>query len=286
MIERILLPTDGSPLSERAFPVAELIASAQGAEIYAVEVVSPPMWMVDGGGYAGYEGSLSPELYQQLLDELDARAQQDLDHVAQRLQAYSTPIGTHTELLQGSPYGALLDYEQKVKPDLVIMATHGRTGLERFARGSVADCMLREGTTPVLMVRSFEPPVSTLERVLVPLDGSQLAEQALPMVEMLARKPVQAVRLLRVMDSMDDEAGAIVSLRPAASRLEAAGVKVELDVQVGEPGEAIAAVAKDADLIIMATHGSGGWNRFRHGSVAEQTLRETTVPLLLVRARA
>jgi nucleotide-binding universal stress UspA family protein len=284
MIERILFPTDGSELSDRALPALEQVASAQNAEVHLVQVVSPPVWTAMGGGEYGTYDAVSPELYEQIMNELDEQARRNMGRIEQRLQAHQPPISSRSELFHGSTYAALLDEEAQVRPGLVVMATHGRTGLDRFVRGSVADAMVREGTSPVLMVPSFGSEASTLRRALVPLDGSAVAEQALSMVETLAQKPLQGVHLLDVVDDVAETDQATAYLKTIAPRLEAAGLTVTAEVRTGAPGDVIPEAAKLSDLVIMATHGRGGLNRLRHGSVAEQTLRDVTVPLLLVRA--
>jgi nucleotide-binding universal stress UspA family protein len=285
LIERILFPTDGSELSERAVPLLETVAAAQGAEVYLVQVVSPPVWAtMDGGVGYGVSDGISPELYQEVLDELESEAKQNLDRLTQQLQAHVPPIRSRSQVFRGSPYGALLDYEADTQPGLVVMATHGRTGLARFARGSVADCMVREGTAPVLMARSFGREVAAFDEALVPLDGSAVAEAALGMVETLAKKPLQRVRLLDVVEDASETDEGTAYLRRIAARLEGAGLAVTPMVQTGVPGEVIADVAETTDVVIMATHGRSGWNRLRHGSVAEKALRDSPGPLLLVRA--
>ncbi|HZT05889.1 MAG TPA: universal stress protein [Chloroflexota bacterium] len=279
-MQRILVPTDASPLSEAAMPLAREVASAQQAEVFLVQIVSPPVWVaMDDSGY----GSVSPDLYQQFLDSMEEEAQRNLDRLADFFGAGREPGTVHTQLFQGSPAAALLDYEAEIQPDLVVMATHGRTGLARFARGSVADRMVREGTAPVLMVRSFGRQVTALKRALVPLDGSELAEAALPVVEELACRPLNSIVLLTVIDAASAES-ADAYLEKVGTRLERTGVAVERRRVDGVPGEAIAEAAKDVDLVIMATHGRGGLDRLRYGSVAEHTLRETEASLLLVRA--
>jgi nucleotide-binding universal stress UspA family protein len=283
MIERILFATDGSPLSDRALPVLEQIAAAQDAEVHLVQVVSAPVWMAMGGGEYGSYDAVSPELYERVIEEVDAQARQNLDRILRRLQAHEPPIRSKVGLFHGSPYATLLDQEQEVRPGLVVMATHGRTGLDRFVRGSVADAVVREGTAPVLLVPSFGRDVPAFEKALAPLDGSALAEQSLDMVEALAQKPLRSVRLLRVADNQTDVVEATAYLAGVAARLEPTGLSVTTEVRIGSPGDVIPEAAKDADLVIMATHGRGGLNRLRHGSVAEETLRNSPVPILLVR---
>jgi nucleotide-binding universal stress UspA family protein len=165
------------------------------------------------------------------------------------------------------------------------MGTHGRTGLARFALGSVADVMVREGTTPVLLVRSLQEPKARMETALVPLDGSILAEEALPTVESLSGKPLRHVQLLRAVASSDEEAGAMAYLERVAERLRAARLTTRLMVETTTPADAITQWGRNADVVILSTHGRGGFDRLRHGSVAEQGTRYLTTPTLLVRTR-
>jgi len=277
MLERILLPTDGSALSERALGVAETLARAQGAELILARVVEPPRWVeTDSHDW------VSPDLYTQLEDALKGEAQVGLDELTEALRHRG--LTARPILLHGMAASELLDCEERERPGLVVMATHGRTGVARFALGSVADRLVREGISPVLVVRSFSPGVTWTERALVPLDGSALAEEALPMVEALAGKPVRWVKLLRAVASSNEVAAATAYLAPVAVRLANAGLEVMPEVRIDSPAESIQTEGQSVDLVILATHGRGGFDRLRHGSVAEQTMRHLAAPLLLVRA--
>jgi nucleotide-binding universal stress UspA family protein len=180
----------------------------------------------------------------------------------------------------------LLDLEQAEQPDLVVMATHGRTGLARFALGSIADRLVREGTVPVLLVRRATPVDATLETAVVMLDGSGLAEQALPTAEALMGKPLQSVTLFRSVSHSNDREAARTYLTTVAERFAGGSGGVQVIVDVGDPRHTIERVAHDHDLIILCTHGYGGFDRLRHGSVAEAVVRNVDNPVLLVRARA
>jgi nucleotide-binding universal stress UspA family protein len=284
VIERILFPTDGSPLSERALPAVELIAAAQRSRVYLVQAVPPPVWTgMNDVGYAA-DASISVELYELMLEELEQQAEQNLKRLAERLSSYCTPIQSTARQIRGSPAAALLDYEQEVHPDLVVMATHGRTGLARFVRGSVADSMVRDGSAPVLLVRSFGDEVKELKTAVVPLDGSALAEQALRVIEELAGKPLEQVFLLRIVDSAAGRADAWSYLEELATQLPRTRLGVDFDVRIGHPAELIRERAHGMDVVVMATHGRGGFDRFRHGSVATEILHESPAPVLLVRA--
>jgi nucleotide-binding universal stress UspA family protein len=280
MMRRILVPTDGSDLADRALGPASDIAASQGAEIFLVRVTAPPAWLFADGGIM----HMGPDVYQQIMDDLDEQARLHLAGLAQQLEHHDPPVRTSTMLLQGSPYAALLDYEADVNPDLVVMATHGRTGVARFALGSVADMFVREGTAPVLLVRSFGKETTSVRHALVPLDGSELAEQALTVVEGLAGKPIDQVFLLRVVETREERADAWSYVSEIVIRLTRDKLKVDFDVRVGRPTELILGRARSVDLVVMATHGRGGFDRFRHGSVATRVLQESPGPVLLVRA--
>jgi nucleotide-binding universal stress UspA family protein len=279
MLRHILVPTDGSPLSERALTLAETIARAQEAEVTLVRVVESPFWIEFGP-----DATMDAQVYDQLVGSLEQDAQQGLSRLQQQLQ--KSGLTTQTAMLHGHLGAALLDYEAAHQPDLVVMATHGRTGLARFALGSISDHMVREGHAPVLLVRAFSPALSAASTALVPLDGSSLAEQALPIVEALAQKPLRKVRLLQAISSPDQRDAAMTYLQSIADRLHARGLETELDVRTEDPADAIRQVAAHVHLVILSTHGRGGLDRFRHGSIAERSMRELNTPVLLIRARA
>ena len=279
MLHRILLPVDGSPLAERAIPLAATLAQAHSAEVVVARIVQPPAWMADGPSTY-----LSADIYGELYDGLEQEAEGYLETIAERFQ--SGGIAVRTEVRRGAAAAALLDLETELRPDLVVMSTHGRTGLARFALGSIADLMVREGCAPVLLIRAFSRATSTIEGALVPLDGSPLAEAALPLVEMLAGKPVQRVRLLRAVAGEQEATAAAAYLEAVARRLRARGLQVDILIEVDDPGHAIERAAAATDLVILSTHGRGGLDRLRHGSVVEQATRRLGTPTLLTRARA
>ena len=277
MLSRILVPTDSSPDSERAFPLAERLATLHDAEVLVAQAVQYPVITED------YQLN-SPETWQQITDILTQSADANLNAVAGRFAEQG--IRVQKFLVYGSPASNLLDIERDEAVDVVVMATHGRTGLARFALGSVADRVVREGTAPVLLVRAEVDPIDTaMSRVLLLLDGSELAEQALPIVEGLAGKPITSVRLLRGIDREEDRQAALLYLQGVADRLGGAGVSCEIVVDVGDPSRLYRGAAQGLDLIVLCTHGRGGFDRLRHGSVAEEVVRGSDLPVLLIRAR-
>jgi nucleotide-binding universal stress UspA family protein len=285
MIERILFPTDGSPLSERALETAVMLASAHGAEIIAARVVEPNRWMAmdaDESTPGGFDSS-SADMYMQVEQADTDEARADLDDLAMRIG--QRDIRVRTFLLKGMATHELLFLEEQEAPDLVVMGSHGRTGLARVALGSVADRLVREGRSPVLIVRSLSPDPTRMERALVPLDGSAVAEAALPVVEILAGKPLRSAVLLRVVESAREQQSAFSYLADVSARLTNVGLDVRSEVREGSPIQAIAAEVRGVDMVIMATHGRSGFDRLRHGSVASEAVKNLTAPILLVRAQ-
>jgi nucleotide-binding universal stress UspA family protein len=203
--------------------------------------------------------------------------------------------------------------------DLVVLTTHGRGPLGRFWLGSVADALVRRLPVPALLVRPQEgaPAAEAVRHILVPLDGSPLAEQILEPAAALAELTGAAVTLLRVVgpvpppgaevpDGLIEEAvqqllektaelqervnaGASQGLETAAARLRERGLVVQTRVAVADaPAPAILDAAREvgADLIALATHGRRGLKRLLLGSVADKVVRGGTLPVLLLRPRA
>jgi nucleotide-binding universal stress UspA family protein len=278
MLSRIMVPTDGSEESEKAIPVAGQIARAHNAEAVVVRVIEPHVW-----DYPAAEGPIDPQSYETLMNAIEDQAKSELGHAQERLAAQS--VKARGLAPQGYAASELLDLEQTERPDLVVMATHGRTGLARFALGSVADRLVREGTVPVLLVRRATAGEVRLETAVVMLDGSGVAEQVLPIVDELLGKPLQAVTLFRSVSDPDDREAARTYLMAVAGRMTGLSGKAHVVVDGGDPRHTITRVARDHDLVVLCTHGHGGFDRLRHGSVAEAVVRNIENPVLLVRAK-
>jgi nucleotide-binding universal stress UspA family protein len=191
---------------------------------------------------------------------------------------------------------------------LIVMSTHGRSGFGRWLYGSVTDRVLRLTSTPILLVppHAGRPlPTDQPIRVLVPLDGSELAEEAIHGAEQLAGATGAELSLLRVVEPPTyppyGEGYAYIPFDPdielvearrymqgEVDRLQAAGKRVTARTIVGHPSVMVARVAQDeaADIVMMATHGRGGLARLVLGSVATATLQRADVPILLVRPSA
>jgi nucleotide-binding universal stress UspA family protein len=281
MFQQIMVPLDGSELAERALPCAARLGVATGATlhlVHAVELVPPP---TVGFALAYMPGRIHGNLVAQETQQATAY----LDKMRERVAA--TGAHVRTEQMLGDVTAILLDYERDAGIDLVVMCSHGRTGLTRFVLGSVAEHLLRHGTAPVLLVRPFgDPEPVTLQHAVVPLDGSERAEEALRVVDQLARYVVHEVTLLRVIGAAEEGPDAKRYLDEVAGRLTQEHLACQRRVEQGDPAATIIDVAGTDKVVVMATHGRSGLTRWALGSVADRVARGGVAAVLLVRAGA
>ncbi len=298
MFQKILVPLDRSELAEQAIGQAASIARAASASLELVVVHEP----IPFDGFA--DVPWSPE------QGIDVRTY--LAQIADEIR-HGAGVEVTQTVLGGDPVESLTRHIWDAAIDLVVMTTHGRTGVSRAWFGSVADGLVRHSSVPILMLRPGNgAPRSKdqhpFQRIVVPLDGSPASAEILAPAAELARATGAQLFLISVVQPMpivtpessgpysiptvlvDDAATnvrteeATGDLDAVARRLRAEGLAdVETAVVVDErPAGAIAAFArtKSADLIAMATHGRGA-SRLFLGSVADGILRATRLPILL-----
>lgn len=301
MLEQLLVPLDGSGFGEETLPWASRLARCTGAEVAVAHVHVPhvPDHLISNTQYQ-YEGVD--------LGEYDEHDQEDemayLQSVSNRI---SGSLGRPVEsvlLQESSVVEGIENLIRKKGTDLIVMSTHGRTGLSRAWLGSVAESLVRESPCPVLLVRPSGGEVAedvALRHILVPLDGSETSDRVLPHVVELAVDTSASVTLLRVVPSAVHVGTRVVPVpRPGIDR--ALGVaRRHLDDRAGElrrrgvsadvrliehahPARAILDTVEETlpDLVMMATHGYQGVKRYVLGSVADKVLRGSEVPLLLL----
>lgn len=298
MYKVIMAPTEGSDSERAVLSVAVKLAQRFDAELRLVRVLSAPLVFETAGPPATLE-----TVDQTIRDERLARLRK-LEALGTELRVLGE-IRVITALEDGPVAPALRDYAKKVNVDLIVMSSHSHGGLKRIALGSVTDYLLRRTNVPVLVVK---PPVSfigatreeTVGRIVVPLDGSALAEQILPEVAELALRLNSTVSLLHVLTPVtysqkeimqpglpwwdSDIATAEAYLVGTASYLTERGVAVSTDVVLGEDiANAILdyAARTSADLIAIATRGVGGIGRFAFGTVADEVTRKSSTSLLV-----
>jgi nucleotide-binding universal stress UspA family protein len=278
-LQHIVFPTDGSPESAKPLSLAAQLATAHDAEVTVVRVVEPPSATLTGGA-----PGVSADAYAEVVHELERQAKSDLEPLAAQLRAGG--VRARTVMRNGSADAELLVYLAEAQPDLVVMATHGYGGLARAALGSVTDRLVREGKTPLLVMRRSSESGRPLRRALVLLDGSPLAEQVIPLAQTLAGRPLQQLILFRTVADPDERQAATTYVETVQARLADHETHTEVRIALGEPRLNIERAAHDVDLVMLCTHGRGGWSRLRHGSIAAFVMREVDRPALLVRATA
>jgi nucleotide-binding universal stress UspA family protein len=282
MFSKILVPTDGSDLSLAILWTLRPLILGAKPEITLFRAVE-----ADGDDPEAAAGA----------------AREELDAIQKRLEAWGLPASVRVEP-GDDPADQILACAKELAVDLVAMSSHGRSGITRMLRGSVAERVLRECSAPLLLCTPesgaiHESPL--FRRILVPLDGSELATEILPDVEKVAKACGSEVTLMHVDDSLSEPPSPVFDpewwseerieeqlapLNPSRDALASAGVSVGRHVAYGGPADRILQAAKKADLIAMTTHGASGVTRWLFGSVAEAVLREADCPLLVRRVAA
>jgi nucleotide-binding universal stress UspA family protein len=317
VFQKILVPLDGSRTAELALPRAIELADRVSGTLHVVTVAHAGQ----ARARAGAKGGPAPPGIDHT--DLVRAAEAYLDEVGGRIAERSRAIEITGQVLptgNGSIVSALLQEITAEEVDLVVMTTHGRGPFRRAWLGSVADGMTRQSVRPVLLVRPGESGGNGHQRldldappfrhILVPLDGSLDAEEALGYAREMALAEGARVSLLSVVSDGTGEASAYPALRAegggagagseeglAAARtaleesaggLREQGIEVDLEVLRGEhPASAIldAAESTDVDLIVMTTRGRGGAPRLLLGRVVDKVVRGARVPVLVHRPR-
>lgn len=308
-ITTILVPLDGSELAEQALPVATALARASGAELHLMHVFVPYAARADMPGAVIDNTEMERRLEEQSTEYLRAVTERVSKELPEHVHA--DPVRTRPIRSPYSESVAVVDRLRRaaarLKPDLIVLATHARGGLGRAWLGSVADALIRRVNVPTLLVHPREDvpvPASTFRHILVPLDGSTLAEESIPLVARLATLCGARVTLLRVVIPRlvvgqpsyvvqfdvqlleEYERDAERYVESVAARLRESVANVESVVLLADnPPRAILdwADQQGADLIAMSTHGRSGFRRFMLGSVADKVVRSAQVPVLLTR---
>lgn len=293
MFERILVPLDGSAVAQAALVYAGSIPSRT---VRLLTVLSDE----DAGiGFAPLE------VQSQWRSEWQNSIEAQLTSLAQSLRDAGRNV--EIDVVFGRPAEWIETYAQDA--DLVIMTTQGRGAGGRAVFGSVADRVARTSKTPVMMIRGGDRPVpaQAIVRFIVGLDGSDLAEQSLPLVSKLATELGVPVLLVRVIDleqlglaaqlatspvaqyaaSVDTvRQGVDDYLQSHAATLRDAGIAVETAVLDGSPAPVLNDLTLPGDVLVLTSHGRGGIGRWLLGSVTEKLVREGNTPVIVVRSHA
>ena len=309
MKAQLLVPLDGSTLAEVVLPHAIEVARATRLSLVLLRAVPAPV-LLDSSAWSLPPSSIDVEQW----DLAVGSAGKYLERVAARIRDLGVEVETAVE--RDEPVRAIVTCaEQHPSVKLVAMSTQGRSGLGRWFYGSVAEGVLHACPVPLLLVRAKENEkaqsdldgqfsVANYGTVLVPLDGSPFAEQALDKALELASVMGAAIVLVSAIPyepayvllsetqpnvgNMDTEVqGPSLYLDRISDRLTQEGFTVKVRLQRGTPTDVILQASEEegADLIVMATHGRGGLAKVWLGSVALKVLQGSSNPVLLVRAK-
>jgi nucleotide-binding universal stress UspA family protein len=297
---KILVPLDGTQLSEHALAFAAALSDA-GTTTTLLHVDEP-----DGATGAVVEAVVEAQDGAVPIDDEDQT--QALDAVAERWRsAYKGAVDI--DVAFGDPKTEILRAADETKADLIVAATHARGAIGRWAFGSVADDLARSTAVPMLVVRAkdeaISPAPAMIDRILFPFDGSAVAATALPLAVALAKRLGIPALVISAYDpgpvgpivtgvepsypvtayaEIQDELEALA--KEAATKAEAefaaAGVSAMSAVHLGPAALTIEDAAAEGDLIVMTSHGRGGLKRALLGSVAEKLIRDAKAPTLLV----
>ena len=299
MYKKILVPLDGSELAEVALPYAEELAVKLGAGIELLRVVTLPAYSEPTGGLYAVEKEVA----------LSSGAKDYLEKVGFSLKEKG--IAEQSDVKCGTAADEIIEYASKDEISLIVLATHGHSGVTRWALGSVADKVIRGTEKPVVLIRAKERYPAAIEQeilksILVPLDGSRESEAVIPHVEWLASGLGAEVVLFHALAGgyhtitakgyeyviypeqqiASDKAFAEDYLTRVGKQLKDKGLTPTVEVRTGNAAEEIIKFVGEvhADMVAMSTHGRSGVRRWVFGSVADKVLREGDKPLLLVRA--
>lgn len=289
-LKSLLVPTDFSEAANRALNYAVPLADQFGGEIELIHVIERPADFQEVPPYV---------IDKRAVD----KAKKDLFRLAEDRIGEWTPV--NVDVLVGRAYQKICDEAKKLRSDLIVISTHGFTGLKHLLLGSTAERVVRHAPCSVLTVRGRGEAEDERglrpKRILVPTDFSRSSTCALDYAAGLARGFRAEIVVLNVVPTHypvgDYDLGAYSLLaadskKIGAKRLAALvrthaakDVTLRAVLRAGRPATEIADAVKaeNCDLIVISTHGRTGWNRVLLGSTAEEVVRHASCPVLVIR---
>jgi nucleotide-binding universal stress UspA family protein len=300
MYTKILIPLDGSKTAEKVLPYARFLATSLKLPIELLSVV-------DIAEMATHMSADKARFLDTMIQDSLRNSELYLKRVAGTIPG----VNSQCTVDKGKAEQIIIERAEADKGALVTMATHGRSGINRWLLGSVAEKVLRGTTNPLLLVRATEESkaegTAALKSVVVPLDGSDLAASVLPTVAELAKTLKLEVVLFRsynipynayataegyyaidydeMLKAMREEA--VDYLEKETEAVKKLGVdKVSYSVKEGFAADEIISLTQKTPegLIAMCTHGRSGVKRWMLGSVTETVVRHSSDPVLVIRA--
>jgi len=296
LISRILVATDFSTSAGRALEYARVVARLWAAELHVLHVLE---W---------YPGMDRDHAVNRMYLS-DRRKEADQQFIGIKEQFTASAVSLQTQTAVGVPSEQIEHVANALSADLIVLGTHGRTGLQHILLGSTAERIVRIAPCPVLAVRTQPRETGavaaagsgsavTIRRVLVPIDFSICSLDALEYAAHFAKQIGASVTLLHTLEPVAYNLDFTLDYASGRERaywqgrldvlqaiLASNRIKVDCVLRAGRPAEAVASFLKEQphDLVIMGTHGRRGISHLLMGSVAEATLRLAPCPVLTVR---
>ena len=307
MFKRILTPLDGSALSEGILPYVRALAPALGARVELLQIhpnMTYELEQLEDAEQASITAALEPVQLR-----LQHQSESYLSKVAGDLEGLGVETGIDVRF--GPPAASIVEEAEQVEDTLIAMSTHGRAGVGRWIMGSVTDRVLHTTMTPLLVVHPERgapsvDSVADISTLIVPLDGSELAETVLPVAAAVAMATRASILLVRSLDAPSrsslsvtelasrgvsegtlEEAETAEFLGARAAALREQGVAdVRTMVIRGNAAEEIEELARNTpdSMIVACTHGRSGVGRAVMGSVTDRLARHSGHPALILRA--
>ena len=297
---QILFPTDFSIYANYAFNYAVGLAKKRGGTIHMVHVLDVNLFSLGSGAGIWIAGSDMERVEQSMSEHAEVR----MSHLSD--QASEMGVVAKQHIVKGNPGQAISEQAVALGCGLIVLATHGRSGLDHLVFGSTAERVVRESPIPVLAVKHPEHEFVEgerlevqLKRVLFPTDFSPYSEKGLPYAVHLCKEfgatlviqhtndlPLILPEYLPELSTSPtqdlEQYGAESLERLAAGVTE---VPVETIQTTGRPHTEIAKIVEEMgiDLVVMPTHGRSGISHLLLGSVAEKVIRSAKCPVLTVR---
>ncbi|MFH1382717.1 MAG: universal stress protein [Chloroflexota bacterium] len=284
MLNKVLVPIDRSKFAEQAFPAVTELAKAFGSEVVIFGVCEAE----------GSEEEQACQLY------MGSKAEE------LGISLTGSAATSRIVVVSGRAAEQILSYAEVEKFDLIVMSSHGKSGITRWSLGSTADKVLRKAGIPLIIIRAKEPPQesSIFGRILVPIDGSERSTAILPFIEGLAAKLPCEVCLVEVVepgmhvrtiggldyvpfkerDTEETKDNAKKYLEKVSANLASTKAKVTCEVRAGDVAQEILNLAneKGCTLIAMSSHGHSGIEAWSMGSIAAKIVEATTQSVWLV----
>jgi len=296
MFRTILIPLDGSTLAEAAIPAVASLAKALNAPVTLLHII---------------ERDAPQEIHSEHHITRADEATAYLEELAQRAFPADVHVDWHVHAAAVKDVAASIveHATTEFQPDLIVMCTHGKSGVRDLLFGSIAQQVVTHGQTPLLLIKPDDnsPRMFKLDRILVPLDSGPIHDDSLPITRELAKVYGSEIYLLTVSPPFGTVAGetaAASSLLPATTsamleinvenaeadlqahvnELKGAGFRVKAEIGRGDPAAEIVNSSErlQADLVVLSTHRKAGAAAFWARSVAPNVTRRARVPVLLI----